>query len=278
MARTSATSAAVTSWRRISSCGASDASKRAAERQHDRAVARVVESAAAPDAVDAHDERLVLDRAGLQQRAPVVATRRGPVGDDDVAVGVERDGPELVGEAQVVADEQRAADALDLDGDALVTRGVLLVLAAVAEGMDLAVARDRTVGRGEEQRVRRQGVARLHLGRGPAHPQPASSRLLDEELRARAVERLGDALGVHREAGREHLGEHHELRALLRGVTDQPVEVREVGVAVLPHDVVLDRGDSHRANFWSRAAASSMTSRRLQHANRTSGLPACLSS
>ncbi len=82
---------------------------------------------------DAHDERLVLDRPGLQQRAPVVAPRRGPVGDDHVAVGVERDGPELVGEAQVVADEQRAADALDLDGDALVTCGVLLVLAAVAE-------------------------------------------------------------------------------------------------------------------------------------------------
>src|ERR1700712_1937817 len=45
--------------------------ERAAERQHDRAVARVVESAAAPDAVDAHDERLVLDRASAQQRAPV---------------------------------------------------------------------------------------------------------------------------------------------------------------------------------------------------------------
>src|SRR5690348_4873259 len=62
--------------------------ERAPEREHDRAVAGVVEATAAADAVDADDKGLVLDRPGAQQRAPVIAPRRGPVGDDHVAVGV----------------------------------------------------------------------------------------------------------------------------------------------------------------------------------------------
>ena len=86
-----------------------------AERSDDRAVTGVVELAAAPDAVDADHVRLVLDRPGSQQRAPVVTPRRGPVGDDDVAVGGGGERPELVGEAQVVTDEQAAAHAFDLD-------------------------------------------------------------------------------------------------------------------------------------------------------------------
>ena len=58
---------------------------------------------------------------------------------------------------------------------------------------------------------------------------------------------------------------------------DHRREVREVRVGLLPHDVVLDRRDSHdRAAPASRATASSMTSGRLQHAKRTSGAPAVL--
>ena len=44
-----------------------------------------------------------------QQRPPVVAARRRPVRGHHVAVGVARERPELVGEAQVVADEERSA-------------------------------------------------------------------------------------------------------------------------------------------------------------------------
>ena len=43
---------------------------------------------------------------------------------------------------------------------------------------------------------------------------------------------------------------------------------------VLPHDVVLHRGDLHRASPFNRVTASSITSARLQHAKRTRGRPA----
>ena len=62
-------------------------------------------------------------------------------------------------------------------------------------------------------------------------------------------------------------------------VREQWREMLEVRGRVLPHDVVLDRGDPHRvANVFNRVAASSITSSRLQHANRTRGRPAALSS
>ena len=209
LARTSATTAGSTSGSRVCSTAAS-VPPAFAERLHDRAVARVVELAAAADPVHADHVGLVLDRPGPQQRAPVVATRRRPVGDDDVAVGVGREGPELVGEAQVVADEEAAADALDVDGDALVARRVLLVLAAVAEGVDLAVPR-RARRRARRGSACSTAVRRRAAPRAPIRtPRRRAACLLDEELRARTVERLGDAIGVHREPGREHLGEHDE--------------------------------------------------------------------
>ena len=59
----------------------------------------------------------------------MLAPALGPVGRDDVGVDVGRERPELVGEAQVVADEQPDPDAVDLDDDPLVAGGVVLVLA-----------------------------------------------------------------------------------------------------------------------------------------------------
>ena len=85
-----------------------------------RAVAGVVEAAARADAVDADDVRLVLDRPRLQQRRPVQPPRRRPVGRHEVARRCRAPScPELVGEAQVVADEQADPQALDVDGDEL---------------------------------------------------------------------------------------------------------------------------------------------------------------
>ena len=63
----------------------------------------------------------------------MVASRLGPVGDDDVAVGVGGERPELVGEAQVVADEEADPHAVDVDGDVRVAGAVALVLAARSE-------------------------------------------------------------------------------------------------------------------------------------------------
>ena len=54
--------------------------------------------------------------------------------------------PELVGEAQVVADEQAAPDALDLDGDEVGAGSDVPVLVGVRERVDLPVAVDGPVG------------------------------------------------------------------------------------------------------------------------------------
>ena len=78
---------------------------------------------------------------------------------------------------------------------------------------------------------------------------------------------------VEREPRREHLGEQHDAGAGRGRCGDhrgQPVEVRR---PVVPHDVVLDGGDANRRHgrnpSASRSTASSITSSRLQHANRT---------
>ncbi len=81
------------------------------------------------------------------------------------------------------------------------------------------------------------------------------------------------------EPGREGLGEQREARATARGLGDAGTESSEVGLAVSPHDVVLDTGDSegrgrvaHASTSLSRpsrSTASLMTSGRLQQAKRT---------
>ena len=80
-----------------------------------------------------------------------------------------------------------------------------------------------------------------------AHPHAVRARLVDEELRARTVDRFRGAVGLHREAGRVHLGEHDEPRAVVGRPFDHRREPREVRLGVFPHDVVLDAGDDHFA-------------------------------
>src|SRR6202011_121279 len=104
-------------------------------------VARVRDAAAFTDAVYPNDIRLVLDRPSDQQALPVVAPALGPVGDNEIAVGVVGERPELVGEAQVVADEKTAAESLHVDGHVARPRGIALMLLGVREGMHLGVGR-----------------------------------------------------------------------------------------------------------------------------------------
>ena len=148
--------------------------------------------------------------------------------------------------------------------------------------MDLRVAVHRAVGRREHEHVR--GPVASPAARSGTEPHTHTScvaRLLDEELRARAVERLGDAIGRHREPGREHLGEHDESRALGR---------RALAISGASRSRSR-RGSSHTMSCWTAATfsgrvsgpsaastASSITSTRLQHAKRTSGRPASRSS
>ena len=152
------------------------------------AVAGVVEAAARADPVDADDVRLVLDRPRLQQRRPVQPSLRRPVGRARGSVGVVRQLPELVGEAQVVADEQADPQPLDVDGDELGAGADVLLLAGVGERVDLAVAVHGAVGTGEHEHVGRA------LDRRPARPVgDLGARPADPHARARWPARRGTA-------------------------------------------------------------------------------------
>ena len=80
-ARASRTAAGSTSAKRTASSGPPSTSDVAPRRDHG-GVAGVAELAALADAVDSGDVAEVLDRAGAQERAPGLAARLGPVGDD----------------------------------------------------------------------------------------------------------------------------------------------------------------------------------------------------
>jgi hypothetical protein len=75
----------------------------------------------------------------------VLAARRRPVRDHEIAVGARCQRPHLVGEAQVVADERADPQVLDRDRDALAARGEVLLLTRVRERVDLVVVVERAV-------------------------------------------------------------------------------------------------------------------------------------
>ena len=135
-----------------------------------------------PTRLQPDDVGLVLDRPGLQQRHPVVRRGLGPVGRHEVQVGGGGEPPELVGEAQVVADERADAHALDLDLHQAVAGAEVGVLAAEGERVDLVVAVHRAVGAGEHEAVRRPAVGGVavggDLGAAAAHPHPVLRGLL----------------------------------------------------------------------------------------------------
>ena len=89
------------------------------------------------------------------------------------------EGPELVGEAQVVADEHAHAQAADVGGQEVVAGGVVLVLAGVAERVDLGVALDAGRPGGRRRRCcgtgrRRRAGRSTRRGRRRARPRWSS--------------------------------------------------------------------------------------------------------
>ena len=187
--------------------------------------------------------------------------------------------PELVGEAEVVADEHAHPEAFDVDGHQFGAGAHVLFLAGVRERVDLAVAVRHAVGTGEHERVRGSlvvvGRAVGDLGARPADPDAVLLGHLGEELRRRTALGLAEVGLAEPEPGRERLGQHDQPGPRSGGRGDLRRQPLEVGVAVVPDDVVLDRGNSQRAHgvtsesFDRRLTASSITSSRLQHANRT---------
>src|SRR5262249_34966796 len=153
-------------------------------------VARVFEPSTFTDAIDADYVRLVLDRARLQESHPVLTSRGRPVRGNHVAIGRMRERPELVREPQVVADEERARRALDVNREKAIAGAVVTMFVSVAEGMDLGVAVHHAIRRGQDELVERELWAFRTLRHGPAHPHAVGAGLVGEESRARPVDRL----------------------------------------------------------------------------------------
>ena len=191
-----------------------------------------------------------------------------------------RQRPELVGESQVVADEQAQPHPTHLDGDELGTGTHVPLLAGVGEGVDLAIPVHGAIGTGEHEHVGRSRIVgrrvRSDLGARPADPRARPLRGRREEVRRRPALLLADARRVEREAGRERLGQQDQTGATSGGRVDHRAEPGEVRIAVVPHDVVLDRGHpqhGHANAFDRRRAASSITGNCLQQAKRTMWRP-----
>ena len=212
----------------------------------------------------------------------MVAARLRPVRDDDVAVGRRGPRPELVREAQVVADEETDAQALDLDGEERVARVVVLVLAAVGERVDLVVVVQRTLGAGEHEPVDGPGAPGACTGID-AHTQTswrcACSRRncvlgpsSGSAMRSLAIEKPVENISVSA-TRRAPLP-----RPARSSAPHAPGSCRAAPTRCRAGHLRFSSVGSHGARAFRRATASSSTSGRLQHAHRTSGAPAALSS
>ena len=133
-----------------------------------------------------------------------------------------------------------------------------LLLATEGERMDLAVAMDRAVRTGEHEAVVRPPVLVVvgriggQLRAGAADPDAVFGGLRRQERGRRAALGLAEVGHVDGEAGRERLGAQHEPRPGARRGGDHRREVLEVGLAVVPLDVVLQRGDDHLLDVTAR--------------------------
>src|SRR5690606_3284146 len=146
--------------------------------------------------------------------------------------------------------------------------------------MDLAIAMELTRGAGEHERVEGffgAGRSRRHAA---ADPQPPRGGLVGQKARARTVLGLGDALGMHREPARVHLGQNDEACARGLGLVEPGPKALVIGLRVLPDDPELEPGDLHRCSLpmlaRSRAMPSSSTGSLLQNAKRTRCRPMSL--
>ena len=197
------------------------------------------------DPVDAEHPGLAVHGARRKQGAPGFGAPGGPVGDDDEEVGRLGGRAEELREAEVITDQGRDPDALDLDRRELVARLVVLGLAGEREGVDLAVMEDLVaVGREDAAGVGRPGLP--GLGVAAEQPDPVGGRRAGEEG-ADGGGVLGHLVGSHRKSGGEHLGKGDDPRSLLGGLLQERCRPREARGGVLPGDVELNARDDQGA-------------------------------
>ena len=208
------------------------------------------------------------------KRRPRMAPRRRPVGriDDDVIVEL-GPAPAPDRETQVVTHERAQPDAAEFDDQRVTAGAVVPVLAAHAEQVPLVIPVREAVRHREHETIE---VAAAIVDRHAAADGRIEVARLREQPRARlAVGILRVLLGLHREAGGEHLGQHHEIR-LARKRREHLREVRAIRRRVVPDERLLREGDAERhlppprrVHAPMRAAASMSVASRLATHSRT---------
>ena len=122
---------------------------------------------------------------------------------------------------------------------------IVLVLLGERERMDLRIAAEAPVGGCHGQQVHGFVEVRMNRRNRADEGHDVGRRLLLEEPCAGSVHRLGDLGGVHGKTGREHLGQHDQLRSGRGGVGDHRLDDVERRLRIFPFDGVLEGGDPH---------------------------------
>ncbi|MCY1445327.1 hypothetical protein D9M71_618370 [compost metagenome] len=143
-------------------------------------------------------------------------------------------------EAQVVADQRANSPALELELHLALARGVVLVLAGHAEQVTLVVVQDFAIRPRPQQAVAVAAIGGLDNHTTGNH-RVVLLRLGLQPLVGRAVLRLAQGFRLHRKTGGEHFRQDYQVH--LAYLLQQHLEVRKVGLAVVPGQGGLHQGD-----------------------------------
>ena len=169
----------------------------------------------------------------------------GPIGDDDEHFRAElRSGPEVLREAEVVADQRGDPEPRPLEEDDLPSRRMHGRLAAEGEGLELHVPGQDVAGGGEGERLVRRAAVLIGRYQSPDHGAAESPREVGKES-------LGCIRVAHRprrveaEAGERGLGEDDEIAGRRCHGVHQIPHPAAIGGRILPGDVELHEVDVH---------------------------------
>lgn len=197
------------------------------------------------DAVDAEDVGLVLDGSRDQERSPVMLAGFGPAGaeSEELGAGGEPAAEEL-GEAEVIADGGRDLDIPPLIHDRIAACAEVAVLAGGRKRIALGVFGDEA-GAGPDDGHDILGDIAVAAMEGAAGLDDDAEVVGDVEEKAQGLAIVGGLLGVHGEAGVEHLGEDQKIALVDIGTGEEARDSGAVGGGVFPGDVKLQKVGAH---------------------------------
>ena len=203
-------------------------------------------------AVHAEDERLVLDRPGLQEREPVLGASGRPQGDhDEQCCALVEPQPEHLREPEVVADERTDPVPGPVDHHNLGAGPIGGALVGGAEGVDLGVAGKGFARRSNGQRLVVQVTGAVPDG-APDHECPRLSGEVRQQQRVLPSGSGSRPPGLHAESGGKELGQDQQPASKTLQSGSEGADPFVVGGTILPRDVHLKGRDVHVGGFRRR--------------------------